>query len=182
MTKPDPIDALIPPAPAADTSPAPRPTTRAGRRAVTEANKVKAKAAGKPAPTRTRKASLETRLAGSITTLGVGVATAGAIAGPAYVADGQLIITQAPDIAAALDGLAQNDPRIKASLERMLTVGTYGALAAALIPLAVGIAANHGLLPADLAAAAGIEPPAPTPEPAPAAAAASTPTPPTGLT
>lgn len=171
-----PADALppIPPAPddiKPDTKPK-RPTTRAGRQAAAAA--AQAKKATKPdtkpkgAKAAPRRASLETRLSGSLVTLGTVVAATGSAVSPAVVNDGVLICTHAPNIAAALDKVAKDDPRVAAALERMLTAGVWSGLVAAVLPLAIGIAANHGAIPAHLAGLLGAEAPQ-APEAAPAA-------------
>lgn len=170
-TVPAPPSPPLPPvAPPADTAPGKRPTTRAGRAAASAANKAKKgsqpKASNdkKPAGTTPRKATLETRLAGSLTTLGVAVSMGGGMVSPAFVADGVLICEHAAAVAKALDKVAQDQPHVKAALERMLTAGVYSSLVAALLPIAVGIAANHGAIPPHLAAMFGVAPPADDPE------------------
>lgn len=151
----------LPPAPdvAPDTKPK-RPTTRAGRRAASA--RAKAKKADKP-PTSSkptpRRATLETRLTQSLVSVGTMVTATGAMTSPAVQADGLLIIRQAPDIAAALDKVAKDDPRVAAALEKMLTVGVWGGLTAAVLPLVVGIAANHGAIPPHVAGMFGVAPP-----------------------
>lgn len=148
------------PEPAAETPPAKpkaRASTRAGRKAEAAANKAKREAAkgatkeaapkvpaGKPAP---RRASLEQRLAGAIASLGTGVAVAGAMTSEAVKADGLLVVEHAPNIAHALDGLAKDNPAVAVALERMLTAGAWSGVIAACTPVALGIAANHGMLP-----------------------------------
>jgi hypothetical protein len=156
------------PPPAPDSAPK-RPTTRAGRRALAEAKRAQAKAApdkspkaasSKPAP---RRASLESRLQGTIASLGTSVMVAGAVAGEAVSADGLLIVQAAPSLAAALDKIAKDNPAVAASLERMLTAGVWSGLIVALLPVLVGIAGNHGLIPPQLLGmlqAQAVEPPA----------------------
>lgn len=163
-----------PDAPPADVKPG-RPTTRAGRRAAAEAKKAAGAGAKDTKPKSTakvpRRASLETRLAGSLTSLGTAVAVAGAVSSPAVQADGVAIIQHAPAIAAALDKVAKDDPRVAASLERMLTAGVWSGLVAALVPLGLTIAANHKAIPEHLAAMLGVTatevPDAPAEPPAP---------------
>lgn len=155
-----------PDAPKPDEKPSKRPTTRAGRRAAAEAKRLSTGAQGakdsKPKASQKvpRRASLETRLAGSLTSLGTVVAVAGS-ANPAIQADGVAIVQHAPAVAAALDKVAKDDPRVAASLERMLTAGVWSGLVAALVPLAMTIAANHGAIPAHLLTLLGTEAPAP---------------------
>lgn len=165
------LEALIPPnpdaeAPKGDTAPSKgkskRPTTRAGRAAAAAERKAKGKEKAPSSSTpRPRKADLENRLTTSLVTLGTGLTAAGAMTSPAIAADGILVIRQAPDVSKALSDLAKNDPRVAAALERMLTVGTYGALVAAVAPLMIGIAANHGVIPAHVAGMVGVELPDP---------------------
>lgn len=161
-----------PDAPKPDEKPK-RPTTRAGRRAAAAAKQAAGTGAKDTKPKGTqkvpRRASLETRLAGSLTSLGTVVAVAGGVSSPAVQADGVAIVQHAPAIAAALDKVAKDDPRVAASLERMLTAGVWSGLVAALVPLAMTIAANHGAIPAHLLNLLSANPEAPEPasEPAP---------------
>ena len=133
-----------------------RPTTRAERRARSAAAAAKRAAAAKddkPKASKSapRRASLESRLAGSLATVGTGIMVAGAMTSPAVQADGLLVVQHSANIAAALDKVAKNDPRVARTLERMLTVGTYSALIAATAPVLIGVAANHNLIPAEVA-------------------------------
>jgi hypothetical protein len=161
LPPPPPID---PPTPDAAPKVAKRPTTRAGRRAAAEANKLRnpgtAKADKSPkTQTLPRKATLETRLTGQLVGLGTVVSVTGGMFSPAFAADGILITEHAANVAKALDKVAQDQPQVKAALERMLTTGVWGGLIAAMMPLAVGIAANHGALPAGVAAMVGAQAP-----------------------
>jgi hypothetical protein len=164
--RPD-LEASLPPAPPRPAEPdaAPRrPTTRAGRKAAALARAATPKAdkAPKAAKATPRRAPLEQRLSQNLVGLGTIVAGVGSAVSPAVTADGVLIVQSAPDIAAALDRIAKDDPRVAAALERMLTAGVWSGLITALVPLAVGIAANHGVLPASLVAIlAGQAEPAP---------------------
>lgn len=158
------LDGLVPPDPDAtpgDTPPAKpkRPTTRAGRKAAAakKAATSAPKADAKPKPATPRKSSLETRLAGSLTTIGMGVTAAGGMTSPAIQRDGILIIGNAPNIAKALADIAAGNPAVAANLERMLAAGTYAALFAALAPLVIGIGANHGVIPPHVAEMVGVE-------------------------
>lgn len=179
------LDALIPPNPdAAPGEPAKkRPTTRAGREAAKAANAAKKAAGGKDAAPkastpRPRKDSLENRLASSITTVGLGIVTAGAMTSSAVQVDGIIIIENAPPVAKALADIAAGNPAVAKTLERVLTAGTYAALGAAVMPIAIGIGANHGLIPGHVADLVGVKlpdlaeftppPAAPTPAGAPA--------------
>lgn len=153
-----PIADPLPEDSAPDAAPRPkskRATTRAGRRAEAEARKLadttKPKAT-KPAP---RKSTLEKRLTDNLVGLGTVVAAAGGMVNPALTADGILITQHAAAVAKALDKVAADQPAVKAALERTLTAGVWSGLVAAMAPLAIGIAANHGLLPAGIAEALG---------------------------
>jgi hypothetical protein len=73
-----------------------------------------------------------------------------AIAGmqkPVFAADAAAITIHAPNIAEALDQLAQERPEIAAVLDRVLQVGPYGVLIAAVAPLALQVLTNHGVIP-----------------------------------
>jgi hypothetical protein len=112
------------------------------------------KAPRKSAAASTRKASvpnLEKRLGGSLTTLG----TMACLVSPA---DGMTIIQGVPALSASLAKLAEENASVRANLERMLTAGAWSGVIAAVVPIAVGIAANHNLLPAHLAAMLGAGP------------------------
>lgn len=152
--------------PPKDTKPK-RPTTREGRRIAAAQAKAKAAAAGKdtkpksakPTP---RRAPLEARLAASIASIGTMVMVSGALVSPAISADGLVIAQHSGSVAAALDKVAKDDPRVAAALERMLTAGVWSGLLGALVPVALGIAANHGAIPANIAAMLGTEGDGPT--------------------
>jgi hypothetical protein len=73
-----------------------------------------------------------------------------AIAGmqrPVFLADSAAITIHAEPIATALDQLAQERPEIAQALNRVLQVGPYGILIAAVAPLVLQILANHNVLP-----------------------------------
>lgn len=74
-----------------------------------------------------------------------------AIAGmqrPVFAADAAAITIHAPNIAHALDQLARERPEVAAVLDRVLQVGPYGILIAAVAPLVLQLLANHNVLPA----------------------------------
>lgn len=137
-----PIDALAdtPPAspkrrgrpPKAAADKAPRATTRTARKSTTP--------------------NLEKRLASSLTTLG----TLGCLVSPA---DGMVVVQGVPALAAALAKLADENPAVRANLERMLTAGAWSGVIAAVVPMVIGIMANHGAIPPAMAQMFG----APTP-------------------
>lgn len=160
------------PPPAPDAKPK-RPTTRAARAAASAARQAQGKTDKAPkgkTPATPRKSTLETRLTGSLVTLGTAITVAGSMTNPAVQADGVAVISHAPAIAAALDKVAANDPKVKAALERMLTAGVWSGLIAACVPLVLTIGANHGAIPASIVGLLGAaaEPQAPAEPGAPA--------------
>jgi hypothetical protein len=66
---------------------------------------------------------------------------------PVYAADSRAVTIYAPGIAETLNTLAQERPEVAAALERVLTVGPYGAVIAATVPLVLQILTNHGRIP-----------------------------------
>jgi hypothetical protein len=93
---------------------------------------------------RTSSASLEKRIGSSLTTVGVGVM----MLSPK---DGEVIINGVPALAKSLGNLAQQNPAVKANLERALTAGAWSGVLAAVLPIGIGIAANHGMVPESVA-------------------------------
>lgn len=74
-----------------------------------------------------------------------------AIAGmqkPVFAADAAAITIHSENIADALNDLAHERPEIAAVLDRVIQVGPYGILIAAVAPLVFQILTNHGALPA----------------------------------
>jgi len=67
---------------------------------------------------------------------------------PALEYDGIAVATHTPALAEALNSLALEEPRVAAVLDKILSVGPYGALLGALVPLVAQIAVNHKRLPA----------------------------------
>ncbi|MFD7908342.1 hypothetical protein ACFV4G_39640 [Kitasatospora sp. NPDC059747] len=101
--------------------------------------------------TTTRKpsgAALEKRLGASMTSLGIFVS----LASPA---DGMVVLEGVPALAAALSKLAEENPAVKANLERALTAGAWSGVIAAALPILVGILANHGAVPKNIASMLG---------------------------
>jgi hypothetical protein len=68
---------------------------------------------------------------------------------PDLALDAMAISLHTPGIATAVNAMAQEDEQLAALLDRILKVGPYGALLAAVTPLALQIAANHRMLPAN---------------------------------
>jgi hypothetical protein len=96
----------------------------------------------------------------------------------ALAADASAIAIHTPPIAEALNDLAMTHPEVAAALDHVLAVGPYGAIFAAVLPLGMQIALNHGVLPLQVGQQMGLTnpadlvrttpaPPAPEPEPEP---------------
>lgn len=64
-----------------------------------------------------------------------------------FLADAQIIGMAAPGIAEALNDLAQENRQIAGALDRLMKVGPYSALSLAVLPMAVQIGVNHGIVP-----------------------------------
>jgi hypothetical protein len=64
-------------------------------------------------------------------------------------ADGMTIAMHAGNIAEALNMTAQQQPAVARALDNVLKAGPYGALIAAVVPMALQLAANHGVIPAN---------------------------------
>lgn len=78
---------------------------------------------------------------------------------PALEYDGAAIAVHTPSIAEALNQLAQDEPRVAAVLEKVLSVGPYGAILGATLPLVAQILVNHKRVPLEAVAALGaVEP------------------------
>lgn len=65
----------------------------------------------------------------------------------AFALDAATITLHSGNIAEAVNDTAQQDERVAAILDKILEVGPYGALLAALMPVALQMAANHGKIP-----------------------------------
>jgi hypothetical protein len=66
----------------------------------------------------------------------------------AFALDAVAFTLHSPDLVQAGQEAAEQDARIAALLDKMTAVTPYGALAAALMPLALQLAHNHGVMPA----------------------------------
>lgn len=77
------------------------------------------------------------------------------IKSPACALDAATITVYAEPLAEAMQQTAEQVPQFAAVLDKVLTVGPYGALLAAAMPLAVQLLANHGVLPEQVATAMG---------------------------
>lgn len=62
--------------------------------------------------------------------------------------DALAVAQHGPNIAEALNDLAQERPEVAMVLQRILAVGPYGAVIAAVVPLVVQVLHNHDVLPA----------------------------------
>jgi len=69
---------------------------------------------------------------------------------PVFAADAAAITIHTPNIARALDELAQERPEVAAVLDRVLQVGPYGVVIAAILPLFIQLFVNHEILPAGI--------------------------------
>ncbi len=87
----------------------------------------------------------------------------------ALVADGATILVHGPGLAAAIAEIAENDPRVMALLEKVITFGPYGGLLTILFQVTAQIARNHGapeeltsmggaVSPEDIISAGGLDP------------------------
>jgi hypothetical protein len=75
----------------------------------------------------------------------------------ACMADVVAVQMHADPIAEAIDQTAQNDARLAAALDKVLTIGPYGLIIASVMGLGAQIAANHGAVPAGFMGAAPLE-------------------------
>ncbi len=119
------------PKPSAPRTAAPKPTRKAGPRA-------KASAATP---------DYREAVAGLLQIPAFILASAGRL-NPVLEYDGIAVAVATPNIAEAVNSLAEQEPRVAAVLDKILTVGPYGALLGALVPLAAQIAVNHKKIPA----------------------------------
>ena len=72
--------------------------------------------------------------------------------------DGFCVAQHTPNIAGAVADLAIERPEVAAALDRVLSVGPYGALIGAVLPLAIQLMHNHGAVPETMATAMGATP------------------------
>lgn len=98
------------------------------------------------------KGTLQRRLHDMFTNMGAGLMFVDPICG-------KIITTQAGDLAEAFENLARENPRIKKWLEVTLEGGAWGGVAMACFPILVTVAAHHGRLNPEIAAAIGISVP-----------------------
>lgn len=77
------------------------------------------------------------------------------IKNPAFALDAASVTVHAEPLAEAIQQTAEQNPPFAAVLDKVLSAGPYGALLAAVMPLAVQVAANHRLIPPAAAEAMG---------------------------
>lgn len=65
---------------------------------------------------------------------------------PALQADGYALAMHAPALAEALNETAKHQPPVARALESIMKAGPYGAIIAAVVPLAMQLAANHRII------------------------------------
>lgn len=83
--------------------------------------------------------------------LPAGVLAVAGMQNPLFAADSRAVTIYTPGIAEALNDLALERPEVAAALERVLAVGPYGVLIAAVSPLVLQILVNHNRVPAGIA-------------------------------
>jgi hypothetical protein len=77
---------------------------------------------------------------------------------PVFALDAAAIAIHGPNVAEALNAIAQERPEVAAALDRILSVGPYGLLIGAVIPLVAQLGHNHGKLPEPVAVGMGAIP------------------------
>lgn len=82
--------------------------------------------------------------------LPAGVLAFAGMSKPELAADAAVLTIHGPNVAEALNELAKERPEVAAVLDRVLSVGPYGLLIAAVMPMVLQILANHGVLPSGL--------------------------------
>ncbi|MBT2400633.1 hypothetical protein [Streptomyces sp. ISL-100] len=140
----DPVELPVPPA--ADEKPK-RRTRRASASSGTD-SKPRAPRGG------VRRPNLESRIAQGFTTIGTFACIVNEF-------DGMTIIQGAPNLAASLSKLADENPKVRESLEKMLAAGAWSAVIGAVAAVGIPIAANHKLLPPAVAGLFAAAPPGP---------------------
>lgn len=77
----------------------------------------------------------------------------------ALVADGATVLVHGPAFASALAEVAENDPRVMAILEKLVSFGPYAALTTAVVIMGAQFARNHEAGPAPILEGFGAVPP-----------------------
>lgn len=75
----------------------------------------------------------------------------GRLTHPELLADAAVIEAYTPPIVEAVNDLALQRPEVAAVLDRIVKVGPYGAIIAAVVPMAMQLLANHNVVPAGVA-------------------------------
>lgn len=78
---------------------------------------------------------------------------------PTLPDDAAAILISADEVASAINATAQTRPEIREMCEKIMTVGPYGLMFAALLKPISQIAVNHKLIPVELASKFGAVPP-----------------------
>jgi len=78
---------------------------------------------------------------------------------PTLPNDAAAILISADEVAEAINTTAQERPEIRAMCEKIMTVGPYGLMIAAILKPVTQIAVNHGLIPPQMASKFGAVPP-----------------------
>lgn len=73
-----------------------------------------------------------------------------------FALDAAAVTLHTPNIADALNQIAQETPAVAVVLDKLMSVGPYGLLIAAVVPLIAQIAANHKAVPVDALAPLGV--------------------------
>lgn len=75
------------------------------------------------------------------------VLAVGGVNKPELAADAATLTIHSPNVAESLNELAKERPEVAAVLDRILSVGPYGLVIAAVAPMALQILANHDVVP-----------------------------------
>lgn len=78
----------------------------------------------------------------------------------AVAADAATLATAGPELCDALGDLAAEEARVAAALDRLMSVGPYGALGTAVLAIVLQLGHNHGAVPPQVAGALGLTDPA----------------------
>lgn len=111
-----------------------------------EARKGSTKRSGGSTAKRAKGPDYRNDVRGLLQMVGLPLVVAGQ-ANTAFLADAMAIEQHSEPIAEAVNELALSDPRIAAALDKLAKVGPYGLLVAAVTPLVLQVATNHGAIP-----------------------------------
>lgn len=70
--------------------------------------------------------------------------------------DAQVMVDHGPGIVEALNETAKTNPGLASLLDKIVSMGPWGLVIAAVVPAAAQVAVNHGWLPSEIAPALGI--------------------------